>query len=55
MKTLKVVMEVFVDTYNRFGKAKLECRKRRKPDKESLELPFIIFGNKLCKCIDCNL
>ena len=40
LKTLKAVIAVFVDAYNKFGKAKMLYRTRRKPDKKSRELPF---------------
>jgi len=40
LKTLKAVIAVFVDAYNRFGEAKMKYRARRKLGKESRELPF---------------
>jgi len=40
LETLKAVIAVFVDAYNKFGKAKMLYRTRRKPDKKSRELPF---------------
>jgi len=36
LETLKIVMEVFVDAYNRFGRAKHKYRQNRKAD----EFPF---------------
>lgn len=39
METLRAVIEIFVDAYNRFGKAKYEYRQRRE-GKPSCGLPF---------------
>ena len=40
LETLKAVIAVFVDAYNKFGEAKMKYRTRRKLSKESRELPF---------------
>lgn len=40
LETLKVVLEVFVDAYNRFGVAKMIYRRNK--DKISRELPFSV-------------
>jgi len=41
LETLRAVIEVFVDAYNRFGKAKMKFRQHRNPN--SRELPFSVF------------
>jgi IS1 family transposase len=40
LETLKAVLAVFVNAYNRFGAAKMAYRVRRNLGKESRELPF---------------
>ena len=40
LKTLKAVVEVFVEAYNRFGAAKMKYRRNRK----SRELPFSVLN-----------
>jgi len=41
LETLRAVVEVFVDAYNRFGVAKMKFRKNR--TQKSRELPFSVF------------
>jgi len=48
LETLKAVIAVFVDAYNKFGEAKMGYRARLKLGKKSRELPFgllILFSN----------
>jgi len=40
VETLKAVVTVFVDAYNKFGEAKMRYRAMRKLGKESREVPF---------------
>ena len=40
LETLKAVITVFVDAYNKFGEAKMKYRARRKLGRKSRELPF---------------
>ena len=40
LETLRAVLEVFVDTYNAFGVAKMKFRENRNP--KSCELPFSV-------------
>ena len=40
LETLKAVITVFVDAYNRFGEAKIKYRQGRGLGKKSRELPF---------------
>ena len=40
LETLKAVLAVFINAYNKFGEAKMKYRARRKLDKKSRELPF---------------
>jgi len=40
LETLKAVIAVFIDAYNKFGEAKMVYRTRRGLDKNSRELPF---------------
>ena len=40
LETLKAVLAVFINAYNKFGEAKMKHRTRRKLGKKSRELPF---------------